>query len=141
MRPTARHTKLEPDSYETEEVVMSTTVQLATRRDCGAPIYNKQHDLSVPGRRVIQNRVDIGPRAPFVRQKHPGEEVIYVLEVSLEYHVDGQPPATPARLCSSRPRRSTRCGTSAAATRPSSPPTSSRRTSRSSLSSTTEWQP
>jgi quercetin dioxygenase-like cupin family protein len=28
------------------------------------------------------------------RHKHPGEEVIYVLEGSLEYHVDGRPPTT-----------------------------------------------
>jgi quercetin dioxygenase-like cupin family protein len=31
----------------------------------------QRHDLSVPGREVIQNRVDIGPEAPFVRRKHP----------------------------------------------------------------------
>jgi quercetin dioxygenase-like cupin family protein len=54
----------------------------------------QRHDLSVPGREVIQNRVDIGPEAPFVRHKHPGEEIIYVLEGTLEYHVDGQPPRT-----------------------------------------------
>jgi quercetin dioxygenase-like cupin family protein len=52
----------------------------------------QQHDLSVPGREVVQNRVDIGPDAPFVRHKHPGEEIVYVLEGSLEYQVDGQPP-------------------------------------------------
>ncbi len=54
----------------------------------------QRHDLSVRGREVIQNRVDIGPEAPFVRRKHPGEEIIYVLEGTLEYHVDGRPPAT-----------------------------------------------
>ncbi len=54
----------------------------------------QQHDLSVPGYEVIQNRVDVGPEAPFFRHKHPGEEIIYVLEGSLEYHIDGQPPTT-----------------------------------------------
>jgi quercetin dioxygenase-like cupin family protein len=54
----------------------------------------QRHDLSVPGREVIQNRVDIGPEAPFVRHKHPGEEIIYVLEGSLEYHLDGREPTT-----------------------------------------------
>jgi quercetin dioxygenase-like cupin family protein len=54
----------------------------------------QERDLSVPGRRIIQNRVDIGPEAPFVRHKHPGEEIIYVLEGSLEYQVDGLEPAT-----------------------------------------------
>jgi quercetin dioxygenase-like cupin family protein len=70
---------------------MSTTVQQAPglfRTDV------QHHDLSVSGRVVIQNRVDIGAEAPFVRHKHPGEEIIYVLEGTLEYHLDGQEPIT-----------------------------------------------
>jgi hypothetical protein len=43
-----------------------------------------------------------------------------------------RPRSRPATSCSSRPGRSTRCATSAAATRPSWPPMSSRRASRSS---------
>ena len=54
----------------------------------------QQHDLSVPGREVIQNRVDIEPDAPAIRHWHPGEEIIYVLEGSLEYEIDGEPPKT-----------------------------------------------
>jgi len=54
----------------------------------------QQHDLSVPGRVVIQNRVEFGPDAPAVRHKHPGEEIIYVLEGSLEYSIDGREPQT-----------------------------------------------
>jgi quercetin dioxygenase-like cupin family protein len=54
----------------------------------------QQHDLSAPGREVVQNRVDITPESPPIRHKHPGEEIIYVLEGSLEYHVDGQEPTT-----------------------------------------------
>jgi quercetin dioxygenase-like cupin family protein len=54
----------------------------------------QQHDLSIPGYEMIQNRVEIGPDAPFVRHKHPGEEIIYVLEGSLEYHIDGEEPKT-----------------------------------------------
>lgn len=49
-------------------------------------------DLSIPGREVIQNRVDVSPDAPAARHKHPGEEIIYVLEGSLEYHIDGEQP-------------------------------------------------
>jgi hypothetical protein len=30
-----------------------------------------QHDLSVPGREVIQARVDLGPTAPLVKHIHP----------------------------------------------------------------------
>jgi len=51
----------------------------------------QQHDLSIPGREVIQNRVDLDPDAPAIRHWHPGEEIIYVLEGSLEYEIDGQP--------------------------------------------------
>jgi quercetin dioxygenase-like cupin family protein len=54
----------------------------------------QEHDLSIPGRQMIQNRVDLGPEAPFVWHQHPGEEIIYVLEGTLEYHIDGRPPAT-----------------------------------------------
>lgn len=51
----------------------------------------QHHDLSVPGKEVIQNRVDIDPDAPAIRHWHPGEEVIYVLEGTLEYEIDGDP--------------------------------------------------
>jgi quercetin dioxygenase-like cupin family protein len=53
---------------------------------------NLQHyDLSVPEREMIQVRVDIEPDSPPIRHFHPGEEIIYVLEGSLEYQIDGQP--------------------------------------------------
>jgi quercetin dioxygenase-like cupin family protein len=54
----------------------------------------QRQDLSVPGREVVQSRVDIGPEAPLVKHTHPGEEIIYVLEGSLEYQIGGQPPKT-----------------------------------------------
>ena len=54
----------------------------------------QRQDLSVPGREVIQSRVDIGPEAPLVKHTHPGEEIIYILEGSLEYQVEGQPTRT-----------------------------------------------
>ncbi|HXZ77794.1 MAG TPA: cupin domain-containing protein [Streptosporangiaceae bacterium] len=54
----------------------------------------QQQDLSVPGREMVQARVDIGPEAPLVKHTHPGEEIIYILEGSLEYQVEGQPTRT-----------------------------------------------
>ena len=54
----------------------------------------QRQDLSVPGREVVQSRVDIGPEAPLVKHTHPGEEIIYILEGSLEYQIEGQPPKT-----------------------------------------------
>ena len=54
----------------------------------------QQHDLSVPGREVIQVRVDFAPGAVAPKHSHPGEEIVYVLEGSLEYEVEGKPPVT-----------------------------------------------
>jgi quercetin dioxygenase-like cupin family protein len=88
-------------NYETTEGDVSSTEQQASgieRTDL------QQHDLGIPGREVVQNRVDISPEAPAFKHKHPGEEIIYVLEESLEYHFEGMP----ATCCSSRPERSTR---------------------------------
>ena len=54
----------------------------------------QRHDLSVPGREVIQARVDIAPGVTSPKHTHPGEEIIYVLEGIFEYQVEGQPPVT-----------------------------------------------
>src|SRR6267378_6399682 len=54
----------------------------------------QRHDLSAPGREVIQVRVDFDPGFVAPRHSHPGEEIIYVLEGTLEYRLDGKPPVT-----------------------------------------------
>jgi len=53
-----------------------------------------RHDLSVPGREIVQVRVDFAPGVAFGKHSHPGEEIAYVLEGSLEYQVEGKPPVT-----------------------------------------------
>ena len=54
----------------------------------------QRHDLSVPGREAIQVRVEFDPGVVSPRHTHPGEEIIYVLEGSLQYEVEGKPPVT-----------------------------------------------
>jgi len=54
----------------------------------------QRHDLSAPGREVVQVRVELAPGVAFGRHSHPGEEIVYVLEGSLEYEVEGRPPVT-----------------------------------------------
>src|SRR3954452_15982319 len=54
----------------------------------------QRHDLSAPGREVIQARIEIDPGVTSARHAHPGEEIIYVLEGVLEYRVEGKPPVT-----------------------------------------------
>lgn len=51
-----------------------------------------RNDLSAPGREVIQVLVEFGPGVTAARHAHPGEELVYVTEGSLEYQLDGRPP-------------------------------------------------
>ena len=54
----------------------------------------QRYDLSVPGREVIQVRVDLDPGVTFPQHSHPGEEIIFVLEGVWEYEVEGKPAMT-----------------------------------------------
>ena len=54
----------------------------------------QRHDLGVPGREVVQVRVELAPAVSFPKHTHPGEEIIYVLEGTWEYTVEGKPPVT-----------------------------------------------
>jgi quercetin dioxygenase-like cupin family protein len=66
-------------------------VQTASPRPTGTTRTDLQrHDLSVPSREVLQARVDFAPGASFPRHTHPGEEIIYVLQGTLEYEVAGK---------------------------------------------------
>jgi quercetin dioxygenase-like cupin family protein len=52
----------------------------------------QRYDLSVPGREVVQVRIDFDAGSAFGKHHHPGEEIIYVIEGTLEYTVEGKPP-------------------------------------------------
>ena len=54
----------------------------------------QRHDLSIADRETIQARIDIAPGVTAPWHRHPGEEVIYVLEGTLEYQLEGKSPAT-----------------------------------------------
>jgi len=70
-------------------------LQLARTQEPGIRRTELQrHDLSVRGREVIQVRVELDPGVTFGRHRHPGEEIIYVLEGSWEYEVEGKPALT-----------------------------------------------
>jgi quercetin dioxygenase-like cupin family protein len=70
-------------------------LQLAQAQQSGiGRIEVLRHDLGQTGREVIQVRVDFAPGAAFGMHTHPGEEVAYVLEGSLEYQFEGKPPIT-----------------------------------------------
>ncbi|MFL5630314.1 MAG: cupin domain-containing protein [Gemmatimonadaceae bacterium] len=54
----------------------------------------QRYDLSIPGREVVQVRVDFDPGYVAPRHTHFGEEIIYILEGTLVYEVEGRSPTT-----------------------------------------------
>ena len=71
-------------------------LHLASAQQAGTRRTDLQrHDLSVPGREVIQTVVELDPGVKSSRHTHPGEEIVYVLEgAPLEYEVEGRPAVT-----------------------------------------------
>ena len=87
----------QPQCIAVAAVILGTSVAVHVARAQQSGITRtdlQQHDLSIPGREVVQVRVDFSPGVAFGRHTHPGEEIVYVLEGSLEYEVDGKPPVT-----------------------------------------------
>ena len=67
-------------------------VQATPPRPAGTTRTDLQrHDLSVKGWETLQARVDFAPGASFPAHKHPGEEIIYVIQGKIEYQVEGKP--------------------------------------------------
>jgi quercetin dioxygenase-like cupin family protein len=52
------------------------------------------HDLSIPGREVVQQIVELQPGTVVARHTHPGEEVSVLLEGELLLDVAGKPSVT-----------------------------------------------
>ncbi|WP_276120120.1 cupin domain-containing protein [Pararhizobium qamdonense] len=51
-------------------------------------------DIDVPGHEVVQVRVDFPSGFLAARHSHPGEEIAFVIEGTLEYKLDGRPAVT-----------------------------------------------
>ena len=76
-------------------VVSVAVLRLASAQQSGTHRTDLQrHDLSIPGREVVQVRVDIDPGQAAPQHRHPGEEIVFVLEGSLEYQLEGKTPVT-----------------------------------------------
>ena len=54
----------------------------------------QREDLAMPGREAIQVLVEFAPGASFPEHSHPGEELVYVTEGSLEYAIVDRTPVT-----------------------------------------------
>ncbi|OWV92751.1 cupin [Rhizobium sp. R72] len=53
-----------------------------------------KENISLPGKEVVQVRVDFDPGAFAGNHRHPGEEVAYVLQGTLEYKLEGRDAVT-----------------------------------------------
>ena len=51
------------------------------------------HDLSAPGREVVQQMVELQPGVVVGKHTHPGEEISVVLEGELVFQMAGKPDA------------------------------------------------
>jgi quercetin dioxygenase-like cupin family protein len=54
----------------------------------------QKHDLSIPGREVVQQMVEFQPGTVIAKHTHPGEEVGVVLEGEMVLEVAGKSPVT-----------------------------------------------
>src|SRR5262245_25806024 len=68
--------------------------QLALGQPVGKRTELQRRDLSISGREAIQVLVEFEPGQVAPRHSHPGEEIIYVVEGSLEYQLEGKAPVT-----------------------------------------------
>jgi quercetin dioxygenase-like cupin family protein len=77
-------------------VASGLMVHLARAQPAGITRIDLQrHDLSAPGREVVQTIVELDPGVTSSRHTHPGEEIVYVLEgAPLAYEVEGKPTVT-----------------------------------------------
>ena len=79
-------------------VATSLALPVAQAREVNLGDIKRTHlmkeNLSIPGREVVQVRVDIPPGVTAARHNHPGEELVYVIEGELEYRLDGREPVT-----------------------------------------------
>jgi quercetin dioxygenase-like cupin family protein len=75
--------------HKNEAPPMEVQPQLGIRRT-----DLQQQKLSVPGRQLIQARVEFDEGYVAPNHTHFGEEIIYVLEGNLEYDIEGQAPMT-----------------------------------------------
>jgi quercetin dioxygenase-like cupin family protein len=72
-------------------VTVAAALHVAQAQQAGVKRTELQRrDLGVPGREVVQVRVELEPGVVFPGHTHPGEEIIYVIEGTWEYVIDGK---------------------------------------------------
>lgn len=71
---------------------LSTIPSAAQHKHSGVTRTELQRkDMSTPDTEMVQARIDFEPGISFGNHRHPGEEIIYVIEGVFEYQVEGKP--------------------------------------------------
>jgi quercetin dioxygenase-like cupin family protein len=72
-------------------MVSALALHLASAQQPGVKRTELQrHDLSAPGREMIQVRVAVDPGVALPMHSHHGEEIVYVLEGAWEFQLEGK---------------------------------------------------
>lgn len=75
--------------------LLSVPLHCVEAQENGVVRFNiVKSDLSVPGKEVVQVRVDFGPGVSAPNHRHPGEEVAFVLKGTIEYKLQGREAVT-----------------------------------------------
>jgi len=76
-------------------VASALALHLASAQQPGVKRTELQrHDLSTPGREMVQVRVEVDPGVALPVHTHPGEEVVYILDGTWEYQIEGKDTMT-----------------------------------------------
>ena len=65
-------------------------LHLASRNNRSEAHRLQRHDLSAPGREMIQVRVAVDPGVALPMHSHHGEEIVYVLEGTWKFQLEGK---------------------------------------------------
>jgi quercetin dioxygenase-like cupin family protein len=72
-------------------IMSALALHLASAQQPGVKRTELQrHDLSAPGREMIQMRVAVDPGVALPMHSHHGEEIVYVLEGAWEFQLEGK---------------------------------------------------
>ncbi|MBB4214112.1 quercetin dioxygenase-like cupin family protein [Rhizobium sp. BK212] len=99
MRPMSRKWSIQKDA--TMKMIQAIALALvlggAAAAQAEQPLQRTdliRNDIDVPGHEAIQVRVDFAPGVLAPKHSHPGEEIAFVIEGTLEYQLEGAEPVT-----------------------------------------------
>jgi quercetin dioxygenase-like cupin family protein len=99
MRPMSRKWSIQKDA--TMKMIQAIALALvlggAAAAQAEQPLQRTdliRNDIDVPGHEAIQVRVDFAPGVLAPKHSHPGEEIAFVIEGTLEYQLEGAVPVT-----------------------------------------------